>query len=209
MDAPIIRASYYQFADGTRVEEMRDEKGWITRKIHLRSGVVRTAYDELKVVTSIQTDPTQYLSGLKNVRDPSSCVSPLPGIQIMLPLDTFLKEETVAGFRAFRLKDEQAHGIASVVTWRAPELACTEVQNSRTGPDYRQDMVCDRILLGDPDSTITSVDPSYAELPPSAARLRRLVAAGYSSQVIRRLMDRAVKNDKSYWLHRPVNPQAR
>lgn len=96
-------------------------------------------------------------------RDPNSkCLNSIDGKPITSPPETFLGEETIAGYRTVKL----ARGI--VTEWHALDYGCAMVKDRwefNTGEITEKELVA--LVGGEPDATLFDVPAHYREVPPS------------------------------------------
>ncbi len=96
-------------------------------------------------------------------RDPDSkCLNSLAGKSMTSPPETFLGEETIAGYRTAKI----ANGI--ITSWHALDYGCALVKDRW---DFSATEVSEKELValvaGEPDATLFDVPAHYREVPPS------------------------------------------
>lgn len=161
-DGTTTQGTEYTYAvrsDGSRMMRFRG-KG-LQRIIYLASGFQVDTNDQTNTKSSIRK---QNYKPLASQRDPSSmCVNSLAGTPITFPpSDTFVGEETIAGYRTAKI----AAGI--ITSWYALDYGCATVkerwQFSATEVSEKELVA---LVAGQPDPSLFDVPAHYREVPPS------------------------------------------
>jgi hypothetical protein len=182
-----------QRSDGSRVTRTANPiNGYLDRKITLASGLELTVYDEVKVVSTVQTDPAH---PRRVIRTPNSgCLLPEKGT--LMELGMISGQETIGGIQTNKI-------VGGWTYWYAPSLQCELIQQEADFKDSKTLLVFDKIEYQEPDASLFVVPSDYQELPPSQAvekRLRKInVPEGRIADVVK--MNQGV--DKFYLAHRP------
>ena len=133
----------------------------LQRVIYLASGFQVDTNDQTNTKSSIRR-PNQNPATWQ--RDPASnCVNSLAGSPMTFPpSDTFLGEETIAGYRTAKI----ASGI--ITSWYAVDYGCALVKQrwefSATEVSEKQLVA---LVAGEPDPSLFDVPAHYREVPPS------------------------------------------
>lgn len=146
-------------SDGSRMMRWRGKGS--QRLIYLASGFQVDTNDQTATKSSIRK---QSFKPLASQRDPSSmCVNSLAGTPITTPpSDTFVGEETIAGYRTAKI-------VAGIITsWYALDYGCAPVKErwefSATEVSEKQLVA---LVAGEPDPSLFDVPAHYREVLPS------------------------------------------
>jgi hypothetical protein len=184
-----------QCSDGSRVLKTEGvTSGYRDRVITLASGLELAVYDEVGVVSTLQTDPAH--PPLTKMTVYSGCVSPEFGA-VMGPV-SIAAQEAIGGVATNKIVSN-----SDTTIWYAPALGCQSIQEEIhfTGSTTRLEF--DKINYSEPDSSLFAIPSGYAELPPSQAIERRLRHANVPSAAVDRIVKGRVKEDEFYLAHRP------
>ncbi|HEX5702429.1 MAG TPA: hypothetical protein VFX97_04360 [Pyrinomonadaceae bacterium] len=151
--------TYAVRSDGSRMMRLRG-KG-LQRIIYLASGFQVDTNDQTNTKSSIRK---KNYKPLDSQRDPSSmCVNSLAGTPMTSPpSDTFVGEETIAGYRTAKI-------VAGIITsWYALDYGCAPVkerwQFSATEVSEKELVA---LVAGEPDPSLFDVPAHYREVLPS------------------------------------------
>jgi hypothetical protein len=156
---PSLEHTYAVRSDGSRMMRWRG-KG-LQRVIYLASGFQVDTNDQTNAKSSMRSPNHNSATGL---RDPSSmCVNSLAGTPMTFPpSDTFVGEETIAGYRTAKI----ASGI--ITSWYALDYGCAPVKErwefSATEVSEKELVA---LVAGEPDPSLFDVPAHYREVPPS------------------------------------------
>lgn len=154
-----LEHTYAVRSDGSRIMRFRGEG--LQRLIYLASGFQVDTNDQTNSKSSIRK---QSYNPLASQRDPSSmCVNSLAGTPMTFPpLDTFVGEETIAGYRTAKIS-------AGIITsWYALDYGCALVKSrwefSATEVSEKELVA---LVAGEPDPSLFDVPAHYREVLPS------------------------------------------
>ena len=139
---------------------MRFRGKGLQRIIYLAAGFQVDTNDQTNTKSSIRK---QSYNPLASQRDPSSmCVNSLAGTPMTFPSETFVGEETIAGYRTAKI----AAGI--ITSWHALDYGCATVkerwQFSATEVSEKELVA---LVAGEPDPSLFDVPAHYREVLPS------------------------------------------
>ena len=146
-------------SDGSTLWRWTGNKG-SQRTLHFSSGLEVETKDFDNTKTSMM-NPNQNPAFL--LRDPNSkCLNSFAGKRVGSPPETFLGQETFAGYRTAKIAD----GI--VTEWYALDYGCALVKDRW---EFSSTEVTEKELVaivpGEPDATLFDVPAHYREVPPS------------------------------------------
>jgi hypothetical protein len=100
-------------------------------------------------------------------RDPNSkCLNSFTGTPMSSP-ETFLGEETIAGYRTVKItKAKTTEGV--ITSWYALDYGCARVKDRlEFSPTEVTEKELVALVAGEPDATLFDVPAHYLEVPPS------------------------------------------